>query len=79
MVLIQHYNVVDNSNQQNSRVLYTFGPNKSLSQLLDISPKNLMFLITFDSELLYIEVCFTDKNYNLLEIEDKINITLIIS
>ena len=38
-----------------------------------------MFLIAFDSEFWYIEVCFTDKNYNLLEIEDKINITLIIS
>ena len=78
-VVLIHCNVVDNSYQPKSRVFYTFVPNKSFSQLLDISPENLMFLITFDSEFWYIEVCFTDKNYNLLEIEDKINITLIIS
>ena len=32
-------NVVNNSYQQNSRVLYTFVPNKSFGQLLNISPK----------------------------------------
>ena len=32
-----HCNVVNNSYQQNSRVLHTFVPNKSFSQLLDIS------------------------------------------
>ena len=32
-----HSNVVNNSYQRNSRVLYTFVPNKSLDQLLDIS------------------------------------------
>ena len=30
-------------------------------------------------KLLYIEVWFTDRNSNLLEIEDKINITLVIN
>ena len=34
-----------------------------------------MFLITFDSEFLYIEVWFTNQSSNPLEIEAKINIT----
>ena len=37
-VVLVHCNVVNNSDQQNSRVLYTFVPNKSFDQLLDISP-----------------------------------------
>ena len=78
VVLIQ-CNVVNNSYQQNSRVLYIFVPNKSFSQLLDISPENFIFLKTFDSECSYIEVWFTDQNSNPLEIEDKINITLVIN
>ena len=55
-------NSVNNSYQQNSRVLYTFVPNKSFSQLLDISSKNFTFIKTFDSEYSYIEVWFTDQN-----------------
>ena len=39
-VVLIHCNVVNNSYQQNSRILHTFIPNKSLGQLLDISPKN---------------------------------------
>ena len=42
-VVLIHFNVVNNSYQQNSRVLYAFVPNKSVGQLLDISPKNLYF------------------------------------
>ena len=57
--------------QQNSRVLYTFG------QLLDISPQNFIFLKTFESEFSYTEVWFT-QNSKLLEIQDKINISLVI-
>ena len=38
-----------------------------------------MFLKTFNSEFLYIEVWFTDQNSKPLEIEDKINMTLVIS
>ena len=71
VVLIDCY-VVNNSYQQNSRVLYTFVPIKLFSQLLDISPKNL-FLKTFDSKFSYIEMLLTDQNSNPLEIEDKIS------
>ena len=35
-VVLVHYNTVDNDYQQNSRVLYIFGPNKLFGQLLDI-------------------------------------------
>ena len=76
LVLI-HCNVVNNSYLQNSRVVYTFVPNKSFGQLLDISSKNFIFLKTFDSEFSYIEVQFKDQNFNPPEIEDKINITLV--
>ena len=70
-VVLIHCNVFNNSYQQKSRVLYTFVPNKSFGQLLDISPKYFIFLKTFDSEFSY--------NSNPLEIEDKINITLVIN
>ena len=69
-----HCNAANNSYKQNSRVLHTFVPNKSFGQLLDISPKNFVFLETFDSEFLYIEVWFKDQNSNPVEIEGKISI-----
>ena len=78
-VVLIHCSVVNNKSQKNSRVLYTIVPNKSLGQLLDIPPENSIFLETFDSESSYIEVWFTDENPNLLEIEDRINITLVIN
>ena len=78
-VILIHCNIVNNSYQQSSRVLYTFVPNKSFGQLLDISTENFIFLKTFDSEFSYIEVWFTDQNCNLLEKENKINITLVIN
>ena len=77
-VVLVHCNIVNNNYQQNSRVLYTSVPNKPFDQLFDISPKSFIFLKTFDSEFLYIEVWFTDQNSKPLELEDKINITLVI-
>ena len=56
-----------------------FVTNTSLGQLLFISPENFLDLKDFDSEFPYIEVWFTEQNYNPLEIEDKINITLVIN
>ena len=40
-VLLIHCNIVNNNYHQDSRALYTFLPNKSFGQLLDISPKIL--------------------------------------
>ena len=42
-------NIVNNNYHQDSRVLYRFVPNKSFGQLLDISPKNFIFLKSFNS------------------------------
>ena len=39
-----------NNNEHDSRVLYTFAPDKSFGQLLNISPKNCTFSKTFGSE-----------------------------
>ena len=75
--VVVHCNIVSSNYQHDSRVLYIFVPNKSFGQLLDISPKNFIFLKTFNLEFPYIEVCFTDQNPKLLEIKDKINITLV--
>ena len=78
-IVLVNCNIVNNDYQQDSRVLYTFIPNKSFRQLLDVSPKNLIFLRTFNLEFSYTEVWFTDQNCTPLEIEDKIKITLVIN
>ena len=43
-VVLVHCNIVSNDYQQDSRVLYIFVPNKSFNILLEISPKNHIFL-----------------------------------
>ena len=52
LVLI-HCNLVNNNNQQNSRILYTFVPSKPFGSLLEILPPNHIFLKTFNSEFLF--------------------------
>ena len=73
-----HCNIVNNDHQQDSRVLYMFVPNKPFDSLLEISPTNHLFLKTFNSEYDEIIVWFTDQNSKALEIEDKINLTMVI-
>ena len=79
MVLLVHCYIANNDYQQDARVLHTFVVNKSFGQLLDISPKNVMFLKTSDLGFWYFEVWYTDQNSKLLETEDKINIALVIN
>ena len=50
-VVLAHCNIVNNDYQQDSRVLYTFVPNKPFDSLLEISPTNHIFLKTFNSTL----------------------------
>ena len=64
--------------QQDSRVLYTFVPNKCFDSLLDISPSNHIFLKIFNSKHDEIVVWFTDQNSKTLEIEDRTNLTMVI-
>ena len=77
-VVLVHCNIVNNDYQQDSRVLYTFVPNKPFGSLLEISPTNHIFLKTFNSEYSEIKVWFTDQNSKPLEIEARINLTMVI-
>ena len=43
-LVLVHCNLVNNDYQQDSRILYTFVPNKTFGSLLDISPTNQVFL-----------------------------------
>ena len=49
-VVLIYCNIVINDYQQDSRVLYTFVPNKPFVSLLEISPTSHMFLKRFNSE-----------------------------
>ena len=77
-VVLVHCNLVNNSYQQASKVLFTFVPNKQFGQLITISPHSLTMLKTTNSEFPFIQVWFTDQNNRPLEIEDSVNITRII-
>ena len=77
-LVLVHCNLVNNDYQQDSRILYAFVPNKTFSSLLEISPTNHVFLKTFNSEFQEIKIWFADQTSAPLELEDKINVTLII-
>ena len=68
-LVLVHCNLVNNDYHQDSRILYTFVPNKTFGSLLEISPTN---------QIQEVKVWFTDQTSKPLELEDKINITLII-
>ena len=76
--VLVHCNLVNNDYQQDSRILFTFVPNKTFGSLLEISPTNQVFLKTFKSEFQEVKVWFTDQTSKPLELKDKINTTLII-
>ena len=77
-LVLVHCNLANNDYQQDSRILYTFVPNKPFGTLLEISPPNHIFLKTFNCEFQEIKVWFTDQYSKPLEVEGKINLTLII-
>ena len=77
-VVLVYCNIVNNDHQQDSRVMYTFVPNKAFGSLLEISPTNHIFLKTFNSEFQDIQVQFTDQNSRPLEIQDRMNLNLVI-
>ena len=76
VVLVQ-CNLVDNRYQQKSEILYTFMPNKSYAYLSNVEPSNLVFLKTYNTEFDEIIITFTDQNGRPLEIEHKVNLTLL--
>ena len=55
-VVLVHCNLVNNSYQQASRVLY--------GQLISISPHSLVFLKTMNTDFSEIDIWFTDQNNN---------------
>ena len=69
-VVFVHCNNVNNDCQQDSRALYTFAPNKSFGQLLDISSQTLLIQIVHILK-------YGLRNSKLLEIEDKVNKTVV--
>ena len=73
-----HCEIVNNDYQQDSRVLYTFVPNKPFVSLLEISPTKHVFLKTFNSEYDEMKVWFTDQNSQPLEIKERIILTMVI-
>ena len=77
-LVLVHCNHVNNDSQQDSRILYTFVPNKPFGSLLEILPTNHIFLIVFNSEFQEIKIWLTDQTIKPLKVEDKINLTLII-
>ena len=76
-LVLVHFNLVNNDYQQDSRILHTIVPKKPFGSLLEISPTNHIFLKTFNSEFQEISIWFTDQNRKPLEVEDKINLTII--
>ena len=79
LVVLVQYNLVDKQYQQKSEVLYTFKLNKSNVYLLNVEVSNLVSLKTYTREFDEIVITFTDQNYRPLEIEDKIDLTLLVN
>ena len=63
-----HCDIANSDYEQDSKVLYTFVPNKPFDQLLNISPKDFMFSKPSNSEFSYIKIWFTDGITNILVI-----------
>ena len=74
-VLVQS-NLVDNQYQQKLKVIYTFTPNKSYVNLLNVETSNEVK--PHNAEFDEIIITFADQNDRPLEIEDKVNLTLLI-
>ena len=74
-LVLVHCNLVNNDYQQDSRILYTFIPNKTFGSLLEILPPNhfffFFFLKTFNSEFQEIKIWFKDQTSKPLEAEDE--------
>ena len=73
------FNLVGYQYQQKTEVLYTFTPNKSYVNFLNVEPSNLVFLKTYYAEFDEIIITFTGQNGRLLEIENKANLALLIN
>ena len=74
-----HCNLINNSCQKASKVLFTFVPNKQFGQLITISPHLLTILKTINAGFQSIKLWFTDQNNRPIGTEDtikRVNITI---
>ena len=71
-LVLVHCNSINNNYQRDSKILYTFVPNKPFECLLEISPTKNIFFKTFNSEFQEIKIWFRDQTTNPLEVKDKI-------
>ena len=55
-VVLVHCNLINNSYQQASEVLFTFVPNKQFGQLITITPHSPTILKPTNAEILFIEI-----------------------
>ena len=55
-LVLVHCNLVNNDYHQDSRILYTFVPNKTFGSLLEMSPTNQVFLRTFNFEFQEVKI-----------------------
>ena len=70
-LVLVHCNLVNNDYRPDSRILYTFIPNKPFGSLLEISPTNHIFLKTFNLEFQEIKVWLTDQTSKPLKQKKK--------
>ena len=52
---------------------------KSYVYLLNVEPSNLVFLKSYETEFDEMIITFTDQNGRPLEVQDKVNLTLLIN
>ena len=78
VVLVQ-FNLVDKQYQQKSQALYTFTLNESYAYLLNVEPSNLVSFEAYNTDFDEIIITFMHQNGRLLEIEGKVNLTLLIN
>ena len=54
-LVLVHCNLINNDYQQNSRILFTLVPNKAFDSLLEILPKNHVFIRNFAKKSCFLE------------------------
>ena len=61
-VVLVHFYLVNNQQQQDLRDINTFTINKSFEKLIEILPSLFILSSIFSSEFSYVEVCFTEQH-----------------
>ena len=77
-LVLMNCNLVNNTYQKASKVLFTFVPDKSYGQLITTSPHSLIMLKTVNTEFSFVEIWFTDQDNRPLEIEDNVRVWIFI-